>query len=239
ASLRPPTLDEVGLEAALRDHVGAFARRSGVSCSVKVDLDGRLDGELETVVYRVTQEGLLNVARPAGAGRLWVGLEGAGDRVDLSIRDDGVGFQPPSTTALVRDGRFGLVAMRERVEMAGGRFQLDAHPGGGGPAVDGIDLDIREGELLTLLGPSGSGKTSTLRMVAGFELPTEGTVHLGGVDVTTRPPYERDVNPVFQDYPLFPHMSVAENVGYGLRVRKVPRAERRQRVAAALAQVRL
>ena len=115
ASLRPPTLDEVGLEAALRDHVGAFARRSGVSCSVKVDLDGRLDGELETVVYRVTQEALQNVARHAEAGRLWVELEGAGDRVDLSIRD----------------GRFGLVAMRERVEMAGGRFQLDAHPGGG------------------------------------------------------------------------------------------------------------
>jgi signal transduction histidine kinase len=102
-----------------------------VSCSVKVDLDGRLDGELETVVYRVTQEALLNVARHAEAGRLWVELEGAGDRIDLSIRDDGVGFQPPSTTALVRDGRFGLVAMRERVEMAGGRFQLDAHPGGG------------------------------------------------------------------------------------------------------------
>ena len=106
-------------------------------------------------------------------------------------------------------------------------------------AVDGIDLDIREGELLTLLGPSGSGKTTTLRMVAGFELPSEGTVHLGGVDVTTRPPYERDVNTVFQDYALFPHMSVAENVGYGLRVRKVAKAERRERVAAALAQVRL
>jgi putative spermidine/putrescine transport system ATP-binding protein len=106
-------------------------------------------------------------------------------------------------------------------------------------AVDGIDLDIREGELLTLLGPSGSGKTTTLRMVAGFELPTEGTIHLGGVDVTTRPPFERDVNTVFQDYALFPHMRVADNVGYGLRVRKVPRAEREQRVAAALAQVRL
>jgi putative spermidine/putrescine transport system ATP-binding protein len=106
-------------------------------------------------------------------------------------------------------------------------------------AVDGIDLDIREGELLTLLGPSGSGKTTTLRMVAGFELPTEGSIHLGGVDVTARPPFERDVNTVFQDYALFPHMSVAENVGYGLRVRKVPRAERRERVAAALAQVRL
>ena len=106
-------------------------------------------------------------------------------------------------------------------------------------AVDGIDLDIREGELLTLLGPSGSGKTTTLRMVAGFELPSEGTIHLGGVDVTTRPPFERDVNTVFQDYALFPHMSVAENVGYGLRVRKVAKAERRERVAAALAQVRL
>ncbi|MFL6271504.1 MAG: ABC transporter ATP-binding protein [Actinomycetes bacterium] len=106
-------------------------------------------------------------------------------------------------------------------------------------AVDGIDLDIREGELLTLLGPSGSGKTTTLRMVAGFELPSEGTIHLGGVDVTGRPPFERDVNTVFQDYALFPHMSVAGNVDYGLRVRKVARAERRERVAAALAQVRL
>jgi putative spermidine/putrescine transport system ATP-binding protein len=106
-------------------------------------------------------------------------------------------------------------------------------------AVDAIDLDIREGELLTLLGPSGSGKTTTLRLVAGFELPSEGTVHLGGVDVTTRPPYERDVNTVFQDYALFPHMSVAGNIGYGLRVRGVPKAERAERVAAALAQVRL
>src|SRR5919107_3456811 len=106
-------------------------------------------------------------------------------------------------------------------------------------AVDGIDLDIREGELLTLLGPSGSGKTTTLRMVAGFELPTQGTVHLGGLDVTTRPPFERDVNTVFQDYALFPHMSVAENVGYGLRIRKVPKAERDRRVAGALEMVRL
>jgi putative spermidine/putrescine transport system ATP-binding protein len=106
-------------------------------------------------------------------------------------------------------------------------------------ALDGIDLDIREGELLTLLGPSGSGKTTTLRMVAGFELPSEGTIHLGGVDVTGRPPFERDVNTVFQDYALFPHMTVAGNVDYGLRVRKVAKAERRERVAAALAQVRL
>jgi two-component system, NarL family, sensor kinase len=131
ASLRPPTLDEVGLEAALRDHVGAFARRSGVDCSVRVDLDGRLDGELETVVYRVTQEALLNVARHAGAGRLWLELDGADDRLDLEIRDDGVGFEPVASSTLVGDGRFGLVAMRERVEMAGGRFQVNTRPGAG------------------------------------------------------------------------------------------------------------
>ena len=131
ASLRPPTLDEVGLEAALRDHVGAFARRSGVSCSVRVALAGRLDGELETVVYRVTQEALLNVARHAEAGRLWLELDSAADRVDLEIRDDGVGFEPQASSALVPDGHFGLVAMQERVEMAGGRFQVDTHPGAG------------------------------------------------------------------------------------------------------------
>jgi signal transduction histidine kinase len=131
AALRPPTLDEVGLEAALRDHVGAFARRSGVACSVRVHLPDRLDGELETVVYRVTQEALLNVARHAEAGRLWLELDGAADRVDLEIRDDGVGFEPQASSALVRDGHFGLVAMQERVEMAGGHFQLDTHPGAG------------------------------------------------------------------------------------------------------------
>ena len=131
ASLRPPTLDEVGLEAALRDHVGAFARRSGMAASVRVDLDDRLDGELETVVYRVTQEALLNVARHAEAGRIWLELEGAGDRVDLEIGDDGVGFEPVTGATLVRQGHFGLVAMQERVEMAGGRFQLDTRPGAG------------------------------------------------------------------------------------------------------------
>jgi signal transduction histidine kinase len=131
ASLRPPTLDEVGLEAALRDQVGAFARRSGVDCSVRVDLDGRLDGELETVVYRVTQEALANVARHAGAGRLWLELDGAGDRVDLRIGDDGVGFEPSASSTLVRDGHFGLAAMQERVEMAGGQFSIQASPGAG------------------------------------------------------------------------------------------------------------
>ena len=94
-------------------------------------------------------------------------------------------------------------------------------------AVDGVDLEIGRGEFFTLLGPSGSGKTTTLRVIAGFELPDEGNVELGGKDVSRLPPYARDVNTVFQDYALFPHMTVQENIEYGLRVKKVPRAERR------------
>ena len=88
-------------------------------------------------------------------------------------------------------------------------------------------------------GPSGSGKTTTLRLIAGFERPDEGRIELGGADVTNRAPYERDVNTVFQDYALFPHMTVAENVGYGLRVKHVPRAERKRRVDEILKVVRL
>ena len=106
-------------------------------------------------------------------------------------------------------------------------------------AVDGIDLEVADGEFFAMLGPSGSGKTTVLRMIAGFEQPTSGSVVRDGRDVTRDAPFERDVNTVFQDYALFPHMDVADNVGYGLRVRRVPRAERRERVAAALAQVRL
>jgi putative spermidine/putrescine transport system ATP-binding protein len=106
-------------------------------------------------------------------------------------------------------------------------------------AVDGIDLEIQDGEFFSMLGPSGSGKTTTLRMIAGFELPTEGRVYLHGEDVTGRAPFERDVNTVFQDYALFPHMSVGENVAYGLTIRKVPRAERDRRVGDALGMVRL
>jgi putative spermidine/putrescine transport system ATP-binding protein len=106
-------------------------------------------------------------------------------------------------------------------------------------AVDGVELEIPAGEFFTLLGPSGSGKTTTLRIVAGFEQPDEGRVFLRGKDVTALPPYERDVNTVFQDYALFPHMTVAENVEYGLRIRKVPKPERRARVEEALAMVRL
>jgi putative spermidine/putrescine transport system ATP-binding protein len=106
-------------------------------------------------------------------------------------------------------------------------------------AVDGIDLDVRDGEFFSMLGPSGSGKTTTLRMIAGFERPTSGRVMLHGADVTDTPPFDRDVNTVFQDYALFPHMTVGDNVAYGLMVRKVPKAERVARVTEALRMVRL
>ncbi len=106
-------------------------------------------------------------------------------------------------------------------------------------AVDGVDLEIATGEFFTLLGPSGSGKTTTLRLIAGFERPDAGRIELRGVDVSGKPPYERDVNTVFQDYALFPHMTVAENVGYGLRVKRVPRSARKRRVEEALNVVRL
>ena len=106
-------------------------------------------------------------------------------------------------------------------------------------AVDGVNLDIFAGEFLTLLGPSGSGKTTVLRMIAGFEKPDSGTIELRGNDVTQLPPYERDVNTVFQDYALFPHMDVISNIGYGLRVAGVAKDERLSRAEQALKQVRL
>ena len=106
-------------------------------------------------------------------------------------------------------------------------------------AVAGIDLEVYDGEFFSMLGPSGSGKTTTLRMIAGFELPSEGRILLHGRDVTTVPPFDRDVNTVFQDYALFPHLSVGDNVGYGLVVRKVAKAERVERVTDALRMVRL
>jgi putative spermidine/putrescine transport system ATP-binding protein len=106
-------------------------------------------------------------------------------------------------------------------------------------AADGVDLEIADGEFFTMLGPSGSGKTTLLRIIAGFERPDSGTVELGGTDVTRQPPYMRDVNTVFQDYALFPHMTVIENVEYGLKIRKVARAERRRRAEEMLDMVRL
>jgi putative spermidine/putrescine transport system ATP-binding protein len=106
-------------------------------------------------------------------------------------------------------------------------------------AVAGTDLVIDRGEFFTLLGPSGSGKTTLLRLIAGFERPDAGTVELGGRDVTNVPPYARNVNTVFQDYALFPHMTVSQNIEYGLRIKKVPTEERRRRANSALDMVRL
>jgi putative spermidine/putrescine transport system ATP-binding protein len=106
-------------------------------------------------------------------------------------------------------------------------------------AVDSIDLEIERGEFFTMLGPSGSGKTTTLRLIAGFEQPDSGQILLAGEDVAGKPPYDRDVNTVFQDYALFPHMTVSENVEYGLKVKRVAKVERRSRVEGALQTVRM
>ncbi len=106
-------------------------------------------------------------------------------------------------------------------------------------AVNNVNLDIAEGEFFSMLGPSGSGKTTVLRLIAGFEKPTSGSIELYGKDVSQVPPFDREVNTVFQDYALFPHMSVQENIEYGLRVSKVPKAEREKRVREALRTVRL
>ncbi|MBI3745093.1 MAG: ATP-binding cassette domain-containing protein [Chloroflexi bacterium] len=130
--------------------------------------------------------------------------------------------------------QFGNDAAGQRVARA-----IGTGPGEAIVAVAGIDLEIADGEFFSMLGPSGSGKTTTLRMIAGFELPTRGRILLHGEDVSTKPPFERDVNTVFQDYALFPHMTVGENVAYGLVIRKVPKPEREARVTDALRMVRL
>ena len=106
-------------------------------------------------------------------------------------------------------------------------------------AVDDLDLTIGDGEFFSLLGPSGSGKTTVLRMIAGFEKPTAGAILLGGQEVTSLAPYDRDVNTVFQDYALFPHMTVQQNVEYGLKVKGVDRSSRRGRAGAMLEIMRL
>ena len=120
------------------------------------------------------------------------------------------------------------------VELSGVTKRFGEHA-----AVDGIDLDVRDGEFLSLLGPSGCGKTTTLRLIAGFERPDEGEIRIGGRDVASLPPYKRPVNTVFQSYALFPHLSVGDNVAYGLRQRGLPRAERRRRAGEALEVVHL
>ena len=106
-------------------------------------------------------------------------------------------------------------------------------------AVDGVNLEIADGEFFAMLGPSGSGKTTVLRLIAGFELPDSGAIEIDGVDVSQTPPFNRDVNTVFQDYALFPHMTVLENVEYGLKVKKVAKDERASRARKALARVKL
>jgi len=106
-------------------------------------------------------------------------------------------------------------------------------------AVDGVNLEISHGEFFAMLGPSGSGKTTVLRMIAGFELPDSGAIEIDGVDVSQTPPFNRDVNTVFQDYALFPHMSVLDNVEYGLKVKKIAKEERRSRALKALERVKL
>jgi putative spermidine/putrescine transport system ATP-binding protein len=128
----------------------------------------------------------------------------------------------------------GVAASPPDIRLAG----LTKHYGGV-VAVAGIDLEIQRGEFFTFLGPSGSGKTTTLRMIAGFEDPTRGTIELAGEDVSGVPPYDRAVNTVFQDYALFPHMTVGENVGYGLKVAGVDKSERIRRQEEALEMVRL
>ena len=106
-------------------------------------------------------------------------------------------------------------------------------------AVDNVSLTINEGEFFSLLGPSGCGKTTLLRMLAGFETPTEGRILIDGQDISAVPPNKRPVNMVFQSYAVFPHMSVADNIAYGLKVDRVPAAERAKRVEEALDLVQL
>ncbi len=106
-------------------------------------------------------------------------------------------------------------------------------------AVNNLNLDIAPGEFFSMLGPSGSGKTTVLRLIAGFEKPTSGSIELFGKDVSAVPPFDREVNTVFQDYALFPHMTVQENIEYGLKVQKVAKDERLARVQEALRTVRL
>jgi signal transduction histidine kinase len=131
ATLRPPVLDELGLGLALADQLDAFERRTGIMCFLDTDRETRLEPEIETVLYHVAQEALINVAKHSRAYHVWVYLRTDDERADLQVRDDGVGFDPNSVNGLTGRGHFGLAGMRERVEMAGGRYRLLSSPGGG------------------------------------------------------------------------------------------------------------
>ena len=191
---------------------------------------------------------MLRTSRPSGELRIAPRSVGAGDRETrtrsrlaiLTTERPREGGAPPARGPAVRlEGlvkRFGGEAGR-RVRVA--RRRDAAATDDVVVAVDGVDLEIADGEFFSMLGPSGSGKTTTLRLIAGFELPTEGRVLAPRRRRHTTPPFERDVNTVFQDYALFPHMTVGDNVAYGLMVRRCPKAERERRVAEALRMVRL
>jgi putative spermidine/putrescine transport system ATP-binding protein len=160
-------------------------------------------------------------------------------RTDLRAPELGVATRSVAVRLEAVVKTFGTDKVSPRAAKPGEPGPGEPGPGDVVTAVAGIDLEIADGEFFSMLGPSGSGKTTTLRMIAGFELPTSGRILLHGEDVSSKPPFERDVNTVFQDYALFPHMTVGDNVGYGLMVRKVPRAERAARVTDALRMVRL
>jgi signal transduction histidine kinase len=131
ATLRPPVLDERGLGLALADQVESFQRRTGIHCTLESDRDTRIEPEIETVLYRVAQEALANVAKHSKARHVWVFLRADDDRADMQIRDDGIGFDPARVSGMVDNGHFGLAGMRERVEMAGGSYGLVSAPGMG------------------------------------------------------------------------------------------------------------
>jgi putative spermidine/putrescine transport system ATP-binding protein len=139
-----------------------------------------------------------------------------------------------ATSAPAPDEQFLPVIARSAIQLVGLSKRF-----GDVVAVDSIDLVIDDGEFFSLLGPSGSGKTTVLRLIAGFEEPSAGAVLLAGTDVTSKPPYDRDLNTVFQDYALFPHLDVQRNVEYGLKVKGVRKAERRRRAGELLDAVRL
>jgi ABC-type Fe3+/spermidine/putrescine transport system ATPase subunit len=147
------------------------------------------------------------------------------EAVGLPAGDVRAGDEPSLSADRTGDAAVRLVGISKRFERT--------------VAVDGVDLDVRPGEFVAILGPSGSGKTTTMRIIAGFIRPDTGRVEIGGRDVTDRPANRRDVNTVFQSYALFPHMTVADNIAWGLKMKRVPRAQRRERVAAVLDLVRL
>jgi signal transduction histidine kinase len=138
SSLRPPVLDEQGLESALRDAAASFAARTGATCRVRVDMSKRLDPESETVLYRVAQEALRNVDKHAAATDVSLELRQRDGHVELSVRDDGMGFDPPALGWSFTDGHLGIAAMRELVRMAGGTLRVESRRGAGTTVISAL-----------------------------------------------------------------------------------------------------